>query len=779
MGTKNKLTIVNDVGVYEDYPWEKLDSRVRSVLETAALRVPLGRRGQMRPLLKLLECYLQVTNQELPGASLKTKSLHAAWIGFLGALQSDQFCSGSPKWRRLMCGAAVSLRLHAGGHRLAHRTESQFVREALSLSNIESSVAAFRKLRLHQEKVWLWRGWPSKNKRGVVTWFPLLSVYQRLGREFTERMYQQLDIYFSARRGSHIPCLKYLCRFIGQYEGLTNRQLLDPLFVSRFWRDFFLYYIETGYTDGMEPPTMLANWRNNFLSVIEDFLTAPDLIAEPWGVLPMPEPRTVRGENTNVRISSKGEAIKEKLITDVPLDLTDDAAMHVLIKQIRSDFDHIITWAECACDEIWERYLRVRREAKFGAVRPWPKKGNRKTLGEAGALWLMDRKNADHFKNASATFLHYGYPGPGITNLFPNPRKQTASELALPVASALLPHCALLVANHPEITTSFLSSLELFDKNGKRVGFVDSKSGCKLVSYKARNGTARAQQIIDLNPMTAEIVRQVIALTDPLRSYLRRRENDDWRYLLLTCGTAFGEPSRVKRLATDTSMRSRVASTATALAQTTGLSIRDAKSLAARFTLTTLRATAGVRVYLDTRSVARMAEALGHARYDQGLLSRYLPEPILRFFQDRWVRIFQTGIIVEALKNSEYLLDASGFRTMEDLERFLSNHVLRDIPENLALDPDEQAELTHENLVPDREVVFGVDVPALTLLLELREAVHRASHPVSAKAIYWADIGSRLIDFISGDAIRADLNVYLQEAKRRANPSRLEHLINA
>lgn len=42
--------------------------------------------------------------------------------------------------------------------------------------------------------------------------------------------------------------------------------------------------------------------------------------------------------------------------------------------------------------------------------------------------------------------------------------------------------------------------------------------------------------------------------------------------------------------------------------------------------------------------------------------------------------IISKGIICESLKNSDLLFKASGFKTMEQLDLFLKNHVLKDVP---------------------------------------------------------------------------------------------------
>ncbi|WVV47951.1 hypothetical protein THH46_30435 [Pseudomonas sp. NA13] len=72
-----------------------------------------------------------------------------------------------------------------------------------------------------------------------------------------------------------------------------------------------------------------------------------------------------------------------------------------------------------------------------------------------------------------------------------------------------------------------------------------------------------------------------------------------------------------------------------------------------------------------------MSEALGHKSFDPSLLARYLPAPIWDFFQDRWIRIFQAGIIIEAMDGSPYKLKASGFDTLEQVEEFLLNHSIQ------------------------------------------------------------------------------------------------------
>ena len=205
----------------------------------------------------------------------------------------------------------------------------------------------------------------------------------------------------------------------------------------------------------------------------------------------------------------------------------------------------------------------------------------------------------------------------------------------MPTTSSLLPHCALLVAEHPIITPSFLEGFELYNVNGARTGLKKIDGKFFLVGRKNRKGPAKSQQTVALTTETAKIILQIIALTNPLRKFLKKQGDDSWRKLLLTSGVAFSYPIAINRIASCTSMASRRDGTAKCIQRFANLSPSESIDLADRFSLPTLRASAGVLVYfLETRDVKKMAEALGHTEYSRSLLSRYLPEPILAFFQE-------------------------------------------------------------------------------------------------------------------------------------------------
>jgi len=772
------LTIIRNLRVLENYPFEALDRTVLAILREAKNRLPTLQRRSYDALLRTFECFLQITGYQLSEKDLTNPNFGNICRMFVGALYSKEFIDYP------LPTAYYKSRLWLNLLSISKETKASLICVNIQLStntvtdDVQFCINLFNRQKLVEEKVWLWRGWPSTNRNGDTRYFPLLPVYKRLGRTFTERFYLVCDQYFSARKGDDISCLNSLTDYIGSYPyDLSPTDFQEPGFVGRFWIDFCEYYFITGFADGngARPSTLSTDWRYHFTPFVKGTLNPSGLFVEQWGEFPSPEPRHVHGSRTHLITQDDGVVVKTKLLTYVPLHVSDEEAIKLLFESIQHDVDVLVNWAEKAVKEMGNRCKNRQTMAPNGQVRRIQKKG----MIHGGHQWLTDRNNPEHLQNAAATLAEHGY----MTNtdadlqlLYPPPITQTAKELGLPVTNSLIPHCILLVASHPQITPSFLEKLELFDKNGKQVGFVPTDSGYQLVSHKDRRGHKLAQQIISLTAHTTEVVSQIIALTQPLRDYLKERKDDSWRYLFLTCGRGFAYPSRIKSLSNATSEPVRCHQLADALGDTSSLSYEKRLALAKQFSLQSLRASAGVLVYLNTKNAERMAKALGHKKYDYSLLSRYLPEPLLIFFQERWIRVFQTGMIVEALKESEYLLQATDFQNMDELHVFLNLHALKTLPDqSTTSNPSDPLQLNGKC-----EVVFGMNTSILTVLISLQMAVEGATGRVCGTAVYWAGIGAHLITYLESDRHgRQDLRDCLTTAQSRANPETMREIIHA
>ncbi|OAK63666.1 hypothetical protein A3K87_16435 [Variovorax paradoxus] len=479
-------------------------------------------------------------------------------------------------------------------------------------------------------------------------------------------------------------------------------------------------------------------------------------------------------------------AYHDKLLTPIPLELTDDQALQFIFCQIRADADRIKQWAWTEVERMAALLERRHVLAAHGGVRVVGARA-KEGVGADKVMFSTEWDHPDHLENGAATFEHYGYPCSADVSvydfnaLFPCPRGRWVEELAVPRSGALTPHCAILVSEHPAITPSFLENFELFDKQGKVKGILSTDTGQIIAGVKLRRGADLAAQEIFLTARSAFAFDQILRLTQPLRDHLRARNDDNWRYLLLASGRAFAYPTRIKNLSGLTSNPWPVARLEESFVRALGCSPDEAGHFVRKFSLSSLRASMGVIVYLDTRSVEQMAKALGQVKYEPQLLERYLPKVIREFFLERWIRIFQTGIIVEALKDSEYLLEATDFTSMDELDEFLRNHALKVPPQSQSLaEAQPQDPWAIGDLDVPQEVVFGLNERILTLLLSLEKAGSSSERALNPKAKYWAEMTTALIPYVRSTAVRReDIRAYLASAETLAHPALVERFAYA
>ncbi|MFH1601254.1 MAG: hypothetical protein ABIH12_13505 [Pseudomonadota bacterium] len=627
---------------------------------------------------------------------------------------------------------------------------------------------------LNEEIAWLWRGWGGKNKQGLSVCFPLFPIYTRLGKDFTQRCADALDTWLAGKRVSSIKAFVEFSNFVGSYKGeLSAEKFQDRYWSGEFFNKFAHHYFKEMKARGNVVRHAARAWTSTFVQQVK-LLVADGAIAAPEPPVPVARAGiVVTGAETNVRKSASGTLFKVNCLTDIPLQISDSEAKEILFKDIEDDFAAVLTWAEIEACDLWKRHVDAHALAERGTARSESTRGV-----HTGVLWLTDVANPDWLANCAATYKLHGHSSARQAVLFYGSVgvSEVAYALGVPTIGSLLPHGALLVANHPEITSAFLETLELYDRNGRITGFVEADSGKYLIGYKRRRGDQRAEQRVLLNSRTAQIVDQIIELTKPLRTFLKRDGNDLWRYLFLNTGSMATAPKRV-----DFSNQSSAIQRWGRAGLTNGLMARAAiaaevaESLAKRFSLRSLRGSSALRVYIRTGSAQKMSEALGHEIYRPKLLDHYLPPAIQAFFRDRWIRLFQAGMICEALKESRFLLEASGFASMAELDEFLSNHAIRIVPSHL-LAPTTQPR-KGGGKEDRKEVVFGVSDGILTALISIQKAVETSSSNANGRAVYWAAISQRLVAYIRTLVDRPDLVSCLEAAESHADASLVGGLV--
>lgn len=614
------------------------------------------RARNLQPIAKLFECFLETADLRLVQARLEGPSFRRIAGLFVGALYSSKFLSAPSKRRytyaRLFVDAVQDAWPNAPTLSTLCTTE-----------DVRVLVEQFERLPLNALKVWRWRGWRVVNSTGRPYWLPLLPAADCLGMPFVDKLHTLVADYYAPRRAHYLPGLREFALFLRD-SAASIELLRSPGFMKEFWQLFWEFYLNERSSRDSNA-TLLDNWANwkHFVvfSLIPGGLVAP-LIEE-----------EIAGPDGTSRIAADGDQgggnePPERLLTPVPDSATDAEAWRLLLVAVPASLDRVRTWATKQADDLYARCSRRHRLAKTGVARP-----TGLSTGRNGHGHLLDGSNPEYLQNAAATFEKYGYPkGDTLKALLRHPIQRTAYELGLPTAKSLLAHATLIALSDAKITTSFLDELELFDVNGKLVGFSEYRGIHYLTGYKRRRGRKLAQLRIKLDAETAKRVAEVIEITAPARAHLRRTGAKHWTRLFLETGRGFATPKAV-----NFSKSAHYAKLDDALAiefaGACSISLDEARELAERFTIRNVRVTLGIKHFIDTHSETEAAHALGHHALHDDLLSRYIPPALVSFYRERWIRAFQHSVLIYCATDDEQAMRATGFQSKEELHSFMES----------------------------------------------------------------------------------------------------------
>lgn len=758
------MPIITSIRCFDGYPYRSLSPSLASDLERAAPVTGL-RAVAVRGTLLRLECFLQVTDQTLRPSDLGGYKGTRKLAEFNAALFSSRFHSvvipwQYPRFLRLpleaICGSNFSYPPFPCTPNISGWPDS-----------FRTAVDAFETSNLNLERVKFWNGWTCSNLKGEAFALCLWPIYDRFGPAFAEQLLNVARDWLRGRRANTVPGIREFVAFLSRLPKAPN--VNDSEELGQLLIAFMEHYFTTRQASGTRLATSQKDWLC-FASLLKEGLFGKSW-AEPLPAMPEPHLKAPAAAMYNVRRTSNGLSVKQCLLTEIPLQVTDTQAKELLFKSIRTDFNNVMAWARAEVAAARDRCARRPVLARSGS----PIEFSTQLGVNTGIRHKLSDKCELRMAHAAATFESRGFEHLRIgsaSRLYPRPLDETAWELGLPTPLLLLAHSSVLVGEHPEITPSFLRELRLFDKHGAQTGLSYLDGGWYLIGHKMRKGPRKAEQRVRLTSETLAVVQDVIALTAPIRHWLREQGDDLWRRLFLSVPAMGNRPIAWR----PSGVASRlVEPLALRISTQTKLGSEEAANLAKAFSLRRLRVSAGVIVYLDTGSVERMAKALGHDVYNPKLLDRYLPKPIQEFFVERWIRLFQTGIVCQALADSPWLLEASGFTSMSELDEFLENHAIRVIPAHLA---DPELYCGTDNLkAPESSVVFGVGVGILTMLISIQRAVALSDKEPCGRAIRWARISERLVAHLESQGDQPEFSDMARTAQRRADPALVEGLI--
>lgn len=588
--------------------------------------------------------------------------------------------------------------------------------------------------KFNQEKVNYIQGWflhGKDNKKQIF--INLITFYDVLGSDKTKLIHKNAQQYSSKfELDTNKQFLSMLNEFSFFLKEKNNHQLRQIFFTENelynLMKDFCFSFFNKEQNEERALYNSKKKW-NKFIEAFEEIFLDGNILPKIVTTLPRAPGQERKGFEKRIRVQN-GIEVKSKLITEIPLNVTDDIALEILFKKINSDVDLVIEWANKSIEILLYNYDYNFPQECFNKSALDIKK----ILGSN--CFLRDIKDKLLTSNVLESFMF------------------------------------LLINEHPQITESFFLNFELYNENNNLFGYIKIEESFYLVGYKKRRGSVLAEQKILLNEKSKQLIDTVIKLTNNYRDYLKSNKNDDWRYLFIHGGENGIKPQRFSKSFVPAPSNLNVQEGQKRIdfiINKTNCSLADASSFVSNMTMTKLRASKAVQLYLIQNDTQKMAEALGHKHYRPELLSFYLPEPILDFFQSRWIRIFQKGIICEAMKDSNYFLAASKFKSMQDLEDFMKLHSLKNIP-NIKIENKSQ------NINND-EIYIGINQEILNVLLSLEKAVELAESEVSAKALYWSRFSSKLQDEILNNKTNIQFIKDLEKAKNKINPQNFKDII--
>lgn len=759
------MTVIKNTAALSNYPHIVLAPDVIELLERTGRRV-----GSIPPsvMLKLFECYCDLQGAKVTYLTLSSPRYVELVRGFLGAMMSDSFVDNEEASRHSF--ARLMVLVHQA---LCNQIPAmEWIGQDTASISMNEAAWLEQRPKMCPERMQYWNGWAMKTAKGKEFFLGLPCIWTSHGQKFTEDFFIEWKQFFKKQARPAYALQNKMAEFLAAHSEdwpavtFQHPQMIKAFFLA-FMKDFFLDV----HARKLNINAQIKAW-NRFMSNCEEVFIETGKWATPYqGGLPKPKEKPDLGHESRKKMGEDGVVVHEKLITPVPLHLTDDEAIEILFNRITTDISIVKSWALDQSSKLINSVRRRKSRAYLGTP-------------ISGGMSMKSTEEIGH-DNIFSTFEQDGYRWDHkyVTPHFgKDPTGKIAELLGLPTAVSLYPYQCLLVSEHPEITNGFLDKLQLQDDNGDYIGYIESNGTAKLIGFKDRRGKKLGEQIIELTANSKRWIEEVIEITAPLRKALRNEGNPIWKELFITCGPGFGRPaSATIPMWNQSKFNSYPQFLETLIEQFSPyekIMPCEIQLFLERVSLSSLRSSCGVEVYLRTKSVTEMATALGHASYNTVLLRRYLPEAILSFFQTRWIRIFQRSIICEAMKDSPYLLEATSFESMDELHVFLKNHALKDIPQHLINPENKPAK--NKTASQQSHVYISIDVGIMTALLSLEAAVKNSdnTHQICGRAKYWAEVSKSVSEEIERgqDSL---LKEHLSTAKIHCNPSRMNKVIYA
>jgi len=760
------MTIVKSYRAVRHHPLNAIDCEVAALIHDAnrAARETVGSRpADIASSIKMLEVFCDLTGQQITMATLASPAIEVVLSDFASAMAGDELLSEVAeskeiKVRNLYKAWIFLPKLVPWAHQVAWQ-KSMFTPQAEVCSQLSAAT---------DDQRWYWGGWPLIGTSKEALYLRLAHLARLRGREYVDRIYDKLERHVRANPSHLWSEWNHLFDYLTQHhESWPEKRFDTEDGVKAFMHAFTVAHFSRAKKIGNDAASMLKRWIR-FIKSVEETLCKTGVWSRLTSPIRTPPPSTKHPSQTKTKMHG-ALVVQEKTLTTIPLHVSDSEAMELLFFQIKHDLRIVEDWANAQANDLVRRYRKRKALAANGQVINDITGTAYKNYSLADLCATLEAQTPDvPIKYLCKVFKHQ--TGKAISSA------GLAHEYGYATSGSLFAHQCLLVLGHPEITTEFLRDFELYNAFGHLTGF--DEEARLLTGYKNRKPSDVREQVIELTDKTFERVREIIEVTSDSRSHLLSSGDSTYRYLFLTTGSGFNAPKQAKvtiwnssKFINNSALLPRLINE---FAPHCTMSPEELVPFLKKIRLTNIRASKGVKVFIDTKSTEAMSKALGHEHYYPDLLSHYLPEALLAFVKARWIRIFQKSLVCLVMEDSPYLLQATKFRDMDELHAFLEQHRIQEIPPEAA-DPERKANAPQTGL---KEAVLSIGTGFLAALLSLEAAVKAATerHLVCGRAEYWSSMANFIrIEILNGT--KRELKKHLANAEKLVNPSEMQKLI--
>ncbi|WP_299139211.1 hypothetical protein [uncultured Vibrio sp.] len=608
--------------------------------------------------------------------------------------------------------------------------------------DVQRCINIYREMPRSDVKHDFYQGWTATDRDGGIHNIHMAEIYCVYGNDLGRRIYERISHGVGKCVGTTASNVsKYMVIVWNDLSVLypTEKALwnaMSQVNVNRTFVNLLNYQISQRVMKNNSVKTLLAQTWSTYLNYFSDlFFDIDGWFEEPPFPLIKPRYKTPDVLSSTLSAGLSKEA-KEKLFVDIPLSIKDDEVIDILTKRLSDSIEHTSAVNELLMSEVMDKHNNNNKIINEGSVRPYdhPIDEDFQDIGKNNVATTLATFHEYGFMPKRDDYIKFlGYHGES---------ELLAEDLNLLTQAKLLPFLLQLVIIHPKLTPSWFYNWKLYDKSGDMVGYTKTGDSYVITSFKPRKGKVDAQQTEILKPESKVIVENIIALTSRARQSLKQKNDDDWRYALLTESGVNNQPIRVKRIKSDTDsdnnrayynrLENEVLRDGCAI-----IPKSEAKILRSSVNLRSARSTKALLVYLETLSLAAMAEALGHKSVKKDLLDSYMPKEILEYFNNRWIRIFQQALLYEAMKDSKYLHMAVDFKSAKELELFLENHGLGELPDHLIKGKKVAKDIKKEpEQICNIDAVLALSVPVLQVLIAIKDIVESSDKDETLPSIF-------------------------------------------